>query len=150
MKFLAEILIKKTSEEENIMKFLNSDFYDFYKNLLDELDSNDLNKSKIWFYIILFVVFVWLFNAYRICRLLGQLFFKMIKRKLRKERSEEIPWYENRNLCCICIAEIKDTVFLPCKHLCVCYGCYETMRNYFHRKCPICRQMVKKHIQVYI
>lgn len=35
---------------------------------------------------------------------------------------------ENGSECIICMSDIRDTVILPCRHLCICNGCAETLR----------------------
>ena len=40
--------------------------------------------------------------------------------------------------CVVCMADSRDTVVLPCRHLCLCNPCAEVLR-YQSNKCPICR-----------
>ncbi|CAJ0583738.1 unnamed protein product, partial [Mesorhabditis spiculigera] len=40
--------------------------------------------------------------------------------------------------CIICMTEIRDTLILPCRHLCICAGCAENLRFKLNN-CPICR-----------
>lgn len=49
---------------------------------------------------------------------------------------------ENGGECIICMANPRDTVILPCRHLCICNGCAETLR-YKLNNCPICRSPFK-------
>ncbi len=55
--------------------------------------------------------------------------------------------------CVICMSEAKDTLVLPCRHLCMCKQCAEVLRTQGRNpevglrnrpsgppKCPICRQ----------
>ncbi|XP_065825987.1 E3 ubiquitin ligase Rnf157-like [Oscarella lobularis] len=44
--------------------------------------------------------------------------------------------------CVICMGDPKDTLFLPCRHLCVCHECAESLREQ-SSNCPICRQPFK-------
>ena len=30
--------------------------------------------------------------------------------------------------CVVCMCEIRDTIILPCRHLCLCYTCAESLR----------------------
>jgi len=46
---------------------------------------------------------------------------------------------ENIRECVVCMADYKDTIALPCRHLCLCSQCAEQLR-YQSNKCPICRQ----------
>lgn len=40
--------------------------------------------------------------------------------------------------CVICMCETRDTLILPCRHLCLCNGCADNLR-YQASNCPICR-----------
>lgn len=40
--------------------------------------------------------------------------------------------------CVICMSESRDTLILPCKHLCLCNVCADSLR-YQASSCPICR-----------
>ena len=42
--------------------------------------------------------------------------------------------------CVICLTDSKDTIVLPCRHMCLCHECGEVLRQR-DSKCPICRQM---------
>ena len=41
--------------------------------------------------------------------------------------------------CIICMSEMKDTIVLPCRHMCLCSECANTIRGRSD-KCPLCRQ----------
>lgn len=47
---------------------------------------------------------------------------------------------ENKN-CCVCLSNPKDTLLLPCKHLCACFGCSEHIIE-----CPLCRKPIESKI----
>lgn len=40
--------------------------------------------------------------------------------------------------CVICLSAPRNSVVIPCRHLCLCNECAETLR-YQSNKCPICR-----------
>ncbi|KXJ08562.1 RING finger protein 157 [Exaiptasia diaphana] len=40
--------------------------------------------------------------------------------------------------CVICMCEMRDTLILPCRHLCLCRACADSLR-YQSSNCPICR-----------
>src|SRR6218665_3522583 len=40
--------------------------------------------------------------------------------------------------CVICMCETRDTLILPCRHLCLCNCCADNLR-YQASNCPICR-----------
>ncbi|KAI9141039.1 zinc finger, C3HC4 type-domain-containing protein [Paraphysoderma sedebokerense] len=49
---------------------------------------------------------------------------------------------DNKNTtpeCVVCMADPKDTIVLPCRHLCLCKDCADQLRKQ-SQKCPICRQ----------
>lgn len=45
---------------------------------------------------------------------------------------------ENTFECVICMSEERDTMLLPCRHLCLCGSCAQSLR-YQANSCPICR-----------
>ncbi|XGW10350.1 hypothetical protein V3C99_012104 [Haemonchus contortus] len=49
--------------------------------------------------------------------------------------------------CIICMSDIRDTVILPCRHLCICNNCADTLR-YKLNNCPICRSPFRALIQL--
>ena len=40
--------------------------------------------------------------------------------------------------CLVCLSEPKNTIIMPCSHMCVCYDCAKTLREKKYT-CPICR-----------
>ena len=40
--------------------------------------------------------------------------------------------------CVVCLSEPRDTIMLPCRHLCLCSSCADKLR-YQHGNCPFCR-----------
>lgn len=53
--------------------------------------------------------------------------------------------------CVICMSERRDTALLPCRHMCLCGACAETMRSrvqYRSYRCPICRERVSSLLQI--
>ncbi|CAI4229319.1 unnamed protein product [Auanema sp. JU1783] len=49
--------------------------------------------------------------------------------------------------CIICMSDVRDTVILPCRHLCICTNCADTLR-YKLNNCPICRSPFRALIQL--
>ncbi|KJE94830.1 hypothetical protein, variant [Capsaspora owczarzaki ATCC 30864] len=49
--------------------------------------------------------------------------------------------------CVVCMADSRDTVVLPCRHLCLCNPCAEVLR-YQSNKCPICRAPFHSLLQI--
>lgn len=54
---------------------------------------------------------------------------------------------ENGADCVVCMSELRDTLILPCRHLCLCNACAETLR-YKASACPICRSPFKALLQI--
>ena len=49
--------------------------------------------------------------------------------------------------CVICMCEVRDTLILPCRHLCLCNGCADNLR-YQANNCPICRSPFRALLQI--
>lgn len=49
--------------------------------------------------------------------------------------------------CVVCMTNAKDTMALPCRHMCLCSGCAEVLRHQVN-KCPICRAPFHSLLQV--
>lgn len=64
-----------------------------------------------------------------------------------KENAESFLVDENGAECIICMANPRDTMILPCRHLCICNGCAETLR-YKLNNCPICRSSFKALLKI--
>ncbi|GAB1610166.1 probable E3 ubiquitin-protein ligase MGRN1 isoform X1 [Argonauta hians] len=77
---------------------------------------------------------------------------------------QEIYGIENKNLerskldtdeevedtgseCVICMSDMRDTLILPCRHLCLCNNCAESLR-YQASNCPICRAPFRALLQI--
>jgi len=48
-------------------------------------------------------------------------------------------------LCVVCLTKRANTVCMPCKHLRCCSGCLERLEA-----CPICREVIKEKVLVYV
>jgi hypothetical protein len=51
--------------------------------------------------------------------------------------------------CVICMCEQRDTMVLPCRHMCLCAECAQALRLQTN-KCPICRAAVESFLQIKI
>ncbi|CAH0747862.1 unnamed protein product [Diatraea saccharalis] len=76
---------------------------------------------------------------------------------------QEIYGIENKNLdtkpssdeetedggseCVICMCDVRDTLILPCRHLCLCNSCADSLR-YQANNCPICRAPFRALLQI--
>ncbi|XKL65847.1 hypothetical protein PGB90_009267 [Kerria lacca] len=49
--------------------------------------------------------------------------------------------------CVICMSEMRDTLILPCRHLCLCQACADSLR-YQANNCPICRSPFRALLQI--
>ena len=43
-------------------------------------------------------------------------------------------------LCAICMALTANTMFVPCRHMCVCEDCGKSFMKETKQSCPICRK----------
>ncbi|KAH9505229.1 hypothetical protein Btru_059020 [Bulinus truncatus] len=49
--------------------------------------------------------------------------------------------------CVICMSDMRDTLILPCRHLCLCSNCADSLR-YQASMCPICRVKFRALLQI--
>ena len=49
------------------------------------------------------------------------------------------PYQEERLECAICLSNKRDTVIIPCYHMCLCASCGNMLRAQATKKCPMCR-----------
>ena len=68
---------------------------------------------------------------------------KILIKNIKRVLSQKSASRTKNNLCMICIENKVNTVFTPCGHQAVCYGCYENS-PYEYMKCSICREDVDK------
>ncbi|CAG7726676.1 unnamed protein product [Allacma fusca] len=54
---------------------------------------------------------------------------------------------ENAAECVICMSDVRDTLILPCRHLCLCHSCADSLR-YQANNCPICRAPFRALLQI--
>ncbi|KAJ3608304.1 hypothetical protein NHX12_025353 [Muraenolepis orangiensis] len=54
---------------------------------------------------------------------------------------------DNSAECVVCLSDIRDTLILPCRHLCLCNACADTLR-YQANCCPICRLPFRALLQI--
>merc|ERR1712107_82481 len=65
--------------------------------------------------------------------------------------SELAPDGVLRQECIVCQSEPRDTMVLPCRHMCLCASCSEYMRTrvqYHSYKCPICRKRISRMMRI--
>ena len=49
--------------------------------------------------------------------------------------------------CVVCMCDLRDTLILPCRHLCLCNACADSLR-YQANNCPICRAPFRALLQI--
>ncbi|KAF4529055.1 hypothetical protein B566_EDAN006076, partial [Ephemera danica] len=54
---------------------------------------------------------------------------------------------DNGSECVICMCDGRDTLILPCRHLCLCNSCADSLR-YQANNCPICRAPFRALLQI--
>ena len=54
---------------------------------------------------------------------------------------------ERQKECVVCYTATKDTVVLPCRHMCLCIDCSQIVRMQTN-KCPICRTQVSSFLHI--
>ena len=50
--------------------------------------------------------------------------------------------------CCVCRANVADTVLRPCEHSSICYACAMSWLSGPNRRCPLCRRHVVGVVRV--
>jgi hypothetical protein len=66
------------------------------------------------------------------------------EKRMRAALGEE----QSRALCAVCLTAQKESLFLPCKHLCACAGCAAHIME-TSKLCPICRAPATSVLNVY-
>jgi hypothetical protein len=64
-----------------------------------------------------------------------------------KEEEEAPEEDADDSKCVVCITDQADTAVIPCRHMCMCYGCAKILRLQTN-KCPICRTQIDNLIVV--
>ena len=47
--------------------------------------------------------------------------------------------------CVACLSEPRDTILLPCRHLCVCSRCFDHLHA---DRCPVCRAHFSSYVRI--
>lgn len=55
------------------------------------------------------------------------------------------------DVCLLCFDRRADMALIPCGHLCLCSQCCDpqTLNEFLHRKCPVCRQLFREPLRIY-
>ncbi|WAQ97338.1 RN157-like protein [Mya arenaria] len=67
--------------------------------------------------------------------------------KVKDDDGEEDELEDSGAECVICMSDMRDTLILPCRHLCLCSTCAESLR-YQASNCPICRSPFRALLQI--
>ncbi|KAK2500388.1 hypothetical protein MC885_001647, partial [Smutsia gigantea] len=70
-----------------------------------------------------------------------------IKPLKQKQVVAEDEVSDNSAECVVCLSDVRDTLILPCRHLCLCNTCADTLR-YQANNCPICRLPFRALLQI--
>ncbi|OWK52124.1 RING finger protein 157 [Lonchura striata] len=69
------------------------------------------------------------------------------KYNTRDSKVAEDEVSDNSAECVVCLSDVRDTLILPCRHLCLCSTCADTLR-YQANNCPICRLPFRALLQI--
>ncbi|CAD7699300.1 unnamed protein product [Ostreobium quekettii] len=50
--------------------------------------------------------------------------------------------------CVICLAAVRDTTVLPCRHMCMCEACARELQRQQVSRCPICRDLIESLLHI--
>ncbi|XP_072753507.1 E3 ubiquitin ligase Rnf157 isoform X1 [Anoplolepis gracilipes] len=64
-----------------------------------------------------------------------------------KQQGSDEDTEDNGAECVICMSDVRDTLILPCRHLCLCNSCADSLR-YQANNCPICRAPFRALLQI--
>ncbi|XP_060582699.1 E3 ubiquitin-protein ligase MGRN1-like isoform X2 [Ruditapes philippinarum] len=67
--------------------------------------------------------------------------------KVKDEDGDDDDIEDSGAECVICMSDMRDTLILPCRHLCLCSTCAESLR-YQASSCPICRSPFRALLQI--
>ncbi|XP_064634105.1 probable E3 ubiquitin-protein ligase MGRN1 isoform X2 [Lineus longissimus] len=81
-----------------------------------------------------------------LCYLLQEIYGIENKNAERKANNDD-DFDDNGSECVICMSDTRDTLILPCRHLCLCNGCANNLR-YQANNCPICRAPFRALLQI--
>lgn len=86
-------------------------------------------------------------NVNGLCLVLKEIFGIEKKETNRDAAGEEFDDDEDNTECVVCMSQAKDTMALPCRHLCLCNPCADVLR-FQSSKCPICRAPFHSLLQI--
>lgn len=81
-----------------------------------------------------------------LCYLLQEI-YGIENKNLNKVVADDDDAEDNGSECVICMCDQRDTLILPCRHLCLCNTCANSLR-YQANNCPICRAPFRALLQI--
>ncbi|XP_058795725.1 E3 ubiquitin ligase RNF157 isoform X2 [Phymastichus coffea] len=82
-----------------------------------------------------------------LCYLLQEIYGIENKNTENAKQGNDEDTEDNGAECVICMSDVRDTLILPCRHLCLCNGCADSLR-YQANNCPICRAPFRALLQI--
>jgi hypothetical protein len=125
--------------------------------LILRMEKNDPNKaeSKIFYYYGIFVLeeqtyqlkivrekMEWNGESYEVNEIYG------ISSSDFGGKSEAARMDDSDKECIVCLSDKRDTIILPCRHMCLCVGCAQSIQGQTSRKCPICRDNIESFLRL--
>ncbi|KAK9512171.1 hypothetical protein O3M35_000650 [Rhynocoris fuscipes] len=82
-----------------------------------------------------------------LCYLLQEIYGIENKNIENLKANSDVETEDNGAECVICMCDVRDTLILPCRHLCLCNSCADSLR-YQANNCPICRAPFRALLQI--
>lgn len=82
-----------------------------------------------------------------LCYLMQEIYGIENKSLNQSKEANEDEIEDNGSECVICMSDSRDTLILPCRHLCLCNSCADSLR-YQANNCPICRSPFRALLQI--
>ncbi|KAK7868651.1 hypothetical protein R5R35_006949 [Gryllus longicercus] len=82
-----------------------------------------------------------------LCYLLQEIYGIENKNNDNSKAANDEETEDNGSECVICMCDVRDTLILPCRHLCLCNSCADSLR-YQANNCPICRAPFRALLQI--
>ena len=71
-----------------------------------------------------------------------------LERELRLHKDAAMA-KEPENKCSVCLGDVRQVALQPCGHVCLCKDCAKVISSQQDKKCPICRQKIRKFQNFY-
>ncbi|XP_014245790.1 probable E3 ubiquitin-protein ligase MGRN1 isoform X2 [Cimex lectularius] len=82
-----------------------------------------------------------------LCYLIQEIYGIENKNIENPKANSDVETEDNGAECVICMCDVRDTLILPCRHLCLCNSCADSLR-YQANNCPICRAPFRALLQI--